>query len=214
VEKLRKGGAPGPDEIPYELLTTAPAAFQDALLECINEILAGGQPPPPGWLGGLVRFLPKPGGDPLEPSSYRPVCLLNTCYKVLSAIVNDRLYRLCERHGLLDPSQEGFRRLRCTQRQVQSLHWVIEDAARQGAPLYIAYLDFENAFNSIDHEALFRWLEELQVPDVDLIRSLYTRAHYEADLPYGRSAPVFLLRGTKQGDILSPLLFNLSSTRS
>jgi hypothetical protein len=61
----------------------------------------------------------------------------------------------------------------------------------------------------VDHEALFRWLEELQVPDVDLIRSLYTRAHYEADLPYGRSAPVYMLRGTKQGDILSPLLFNL-----
>jgi hypothetical protein len=28
-------------------------------------------------------------------------------------------------------------------------------------------------------------------------------------LPYGRSAPVYLLRGTKQGDLLSPLLFNL-----
>jgi hypothetical protein len=135
--------------------------------------------------------------------------LLNTTYKVLAAIVNDRLYRLCERHGLLDPSQEGFRRLRCTQRQVQSLHWVIEDAARREVPLYIAYLDFANAFNSIDHEALFRWLEELQVPDVDLIRALYTRAHYAADLPYGRSPPVYLLRGTKQGDILSPLLFNL-----
>ena len=137
------------------------------------------------------------------------MCLLNTTYKVLSAIVNDRLYRLCERHGLLDPSQEGFRRLRCTQRQVQSLHWVIEEAARKGALLYVAYLDFENAFNSIDHEALFRWLEELQVPDVDLLRALYSSAHYEADLPYGRSAPVYLLRGTKQGDILSPLLFNL-----
>jgi hypothetical protein len=44
---------------------------------------------------------------------------------------------------------------------------------------------------SIDHEALFRWLEEMQVPDLDLRRALY-----EADLPYGRPAPVYLLRGT------------------
>jgi len=212
VEKLRKGGAPGPDEVPYELLTAAPEALKSALLECINAVLENGRAPPPDWLGGLVRFLPKPAGDPMDPGSYRPVCLLNTCYKVLSSIVNDRLYRLCEQHGLLDPSQEGFRRLRCTQRQVQALHWVIEEAARKGAPLYVAYLDFENAFNSVDHEALFRWLEEMQVPDVDLIRSLYNWAHYEADLPYGRSAPVYLLRGTKQGDILSSLLFNLVFT--
>lgn len=85
-------------------------------------------------------------------------------YKILSAIINDRLYRLCERHGLLDPSQEGFRRLRSTQQQVQAIHWEIEEAARKGAarkgdPLYVAYLDFENVFNSTDHEALFRWLE-------------------------------------------------------
>jgi hypothetical protein len=95
VDQLRRGKAPGPDEIPYELLATAPEAFKDTLLECLNEVLAGGRPPPPDWLGGLVRFLHKPGGDLLEPSSYRPVCLLNTTYKVLSAIVNYRLYLLC-----------------------------------------------------------------------------------------------------------------------
>ena len=209
LSQLRKGGAPGPDEIPYELLATAPEAVKSALLECLNAILVDGRQPPPDWLGGLVRFLPKPGGDPLEPGSYRPVCLLNTTYKVLTAIVNDRLYRMCETYGLLDPSQEGFRRLRCTQRQVQSLHWIIEEASRKESTLYIAYIDFENAFNSVDHEALFRWLDELRVPDLDLLRALYNNAHYEADLPYGRSAPVYMLRGTKQGDILSPTLFNL-----
>ncbi len=46
---------------------------------------------------------------------YSPVCLLDTVYKVLSAIITDRLYRLAERHGLLDPSQEGFCRLHSTQ---------------------------------------------------------------------------------------------------
>ena len=206
---LRNGRAPGPDEVPYELLKLAPEKLKHSLHECINAILVDGNAPPAEWLGGLVRFLLKPGGDLLDPSAYRPVCLLPTVYKILSAIIKDRLYRLCEQHGLLESSQEGFRKLRCTQRQVQSLHWAIEEAAEKGTPLYIAYLDFENAFNSVDHEAVWRWLTELNIPDVDLIRSLYEGAHYEADLPYGRSAPVYLSRGTKQGDILSPLLFGL-----
>ena len=90
----------------------------------MNAILANGQSQPIELLGGLVRFLHKPGGDPLEPSSYCPKCLFNTTYKVLSraAIVNDRLYCLCKRDGFLNSSQEGFQSLRCTRRQVQSLH--------------------------------------------------------------------------------------------
>ncbi len=78
---------------------------------------------------------------------YRPLCLLDTVYKVLSAIITDRLYRLAERHGLLDPSQEGFRRLHSTQLQVQSLHWVIQDEAGRGGTFFCCYLDFANAFN-------------------------------------------------------------------
>ncbi len=65
-----------------------------------------------------------------------------------------------------------------------------------------APLDFAspNAFNSVDHAALWRWLRELNVPDIDLLQSLYSGAYYQADLPYGRSADVVLSRGQKQGD--------------
>jgi len=159
-------------------------------------------------MGGLICFLLKKDAV-LDIPGYRPVCLLDTVYKVLSSIITDRLYRLTERHGLLDSSQEGFRRLHSTQRQVQSLHWAIQDAAERRELLFCCYLDFENAFNSVDHEALWRWLKELNVPDIDLLQSLYSGAYFQADLPYGRSAQVVLSRGQKQGDKSSPLLFGL-----
>jgi hypothetical protein len=95
------------------------------------------------------------------------------------------------------------------QRQVQSLHWVIQEAAEPREWLFCCYLDFANAFNSVDHEALLRWLEELNIPDIDLLRSLYSGAYYQADLPNGRSAKVVLSRGQKQGNKSSPLLFRL-----
>jgi hypothetical protein len=110
---------------------------------CINLILKGQAAVPTSWLGGLVRFLHK-GGDSLEARNYRPVCLQDTGYKILAAIVNDSLSRLCERYCLLDPSQEGFRRLSSTQRPIQSLHWAIEDAAARREPIYIVYIDFKS----------------------------------------------------------------------
>ena len=89
----------------------------------------------------------------------------------------------------------------------QSLQWAIEEAKSRGETLVVAYLDFENAFNSTDHEALWAWLERIGVPDVDLLKSLYEEAHYRAELPYGTTANIPLTRGKKQGDLISPLLF-------
>ena len=70
------------------------------------------------------------------------------------------------------------------------LHWAIQDSAERRETLFCCYLDFENAFNSPDHAALWRWLQELNVPDIDLLQSLYSGAYYQADLPYGRSAEI------------------------
>ena len=135
-------------EIPYNIWKRALEAVKECLRECINEILAQKAGLLQSWLGRLVQFLFKKG-DPLAISCHGPVCLLDTAHKILSALIMDQLTRRCERHWLQDPSQEGFRcfrRLRSTQRQVQSLHWVIDDVAEKKGKLYLTYMEFDTAF--------------------------------------------------------------------
>ncbi len=97
------------------------------------------------------------------------------------------------------------------QLQVQSLHWVIQEAAERGRTLFCCVLDFANTFNSVDHAALWRWLGELNVLDIDLLQSLYSEAYYQADSEplYGKSEEVVLSWGQKQGDKSSLLLLGL-----
>ncbi len=49
---------------------------------------------------------------------------------------------------------------------MQPLPWAFEQAEDQKRQLWVVYLDFANVFNSVDHEALWRWLQELNVPDL------------------------------------------------
>ena len=71
--------------------------MKQVIRACINSILTGEAPPPRSWMGGLICFLLKKDSL-LDITGYMPVCLLDTVYKCLSAIITDRLYRLAERH--------------------------------------------------------------------------------------------------------------------
>jgi hypothetical protein len=77
--------------------------------------------------------------------------------------------------------------------------------------MLVAYLDFKNAFNSMDVQACLKILREYNLPDVDLLEQLYSEAYYEVRTTDGRlTSRIPLTRGTKQGDPLSPIIFNLT----
>ena len=208
IAQLARGKAPGDDGVPYEFLKDGPDELLTSVLDAVNALLTRTARMPQDWKGGSIRLLFKKG-DPSLCKNYRPVVLLRACYKIYTSILTDRLYNIAERHKLLHASQEGFRRHRSCGRQAQSLFWAYQEARRRRESLVVTFLDFANAFNSVDHAALWKWLKTLGVPDVDLLEDIYTNSYYQAETPHGTTARIFLTRGTKQGDGLSPLLFSL-----
>ncbi len=90
VGRLPNNRAYGPS-LPYEFLRHAPSRMKEVVRTCINLVLTGEAPPPRSWLGGLIRFLLKKE-DVLDTAGYSPICLLDTVYKCLSAMITDRLY--------------------------------------------------------------------------------------------------------------------------
>ena len=209
LDRLPLGRQPGVDACPYEYFKYGPPEVRQVLLAVLNDALRTGSIPDE-WKGGCIRFLAK-RFPALRMTDWRPVCLLPTAMKILSIILNDRLSRILEEYGILEPEQEGARKERNVQRAVFYLQSLVNDARQRRQQQVVLWLDFSNAFNSVSHRVLFDILAAYGLPaqDVNLLRKLYEGLWYTVSNSFGTSAVCPLQRGVKQGDVTSPVLFNL-----
>ena len=84
------------------------------------------------WSKALIIPILKPGKDPLNPKSYRPISLLSCLYKILDTIINNRLIWFLEKNSLLDKCQSGGRKNRNTMDHVCTITTEIQEAFALG----------------------------------------------------------------------------------
>lgn len=144
-------------------------------MDLINLVLASDFQLPKETLMGKVIILHKKG-DPSLLVNYRPIALLNSTYQLINLILAGRLQDLAERHGVLESSQFGFRRLHRVTDSVQKQQLLLKFAKMGDGKLIRIDLDYANAFNSAGHACLWAILEKFGVPDIDLLKSFYDLA--------------------------------------
>ena len=91
-----------------------------------------------------------------------------------------------------------------------SAYRIIEKAREFQKNIYLCFIDYAKAFNRVDHNKLWKILNEMGIPDhlTCLLRNLY--AGQEATVRTGHGTTDWFQIGTeaRQGCILSPCLFN------
>ena len=106
--------------------------------------------------------------------------------------------------------QAGLRKGRGTKDQIANSCWIIEKAKEFQKNIYFCFTDYAKAFGCVDHNKLWKILQEMGIPDhlTCLLRNLY--AGQEATVRTGhRTQTGSSLKGVHQGCILLPCLFNL-----
>ena len=112
LHRMRHKKAPGPDGIPVELWKLAPRHFRLSLLAHYNQIFALATAPP-DWGPAIVIMIYKgKKKDPKSPSSYRPISLVNTVYKIYAALLHNRIKEAIDHR--ISPYQFGIRAGRST----------------------------------------------------------------------------------------------------
>ena len=71
--------------------------------------------------------------------------------------------------------QAGFRKGKGTRDQIANILWIIKKAREFQKNSYFCFIDYANAFDSVDHNKLLKFLEEMGIPDhlTCLLRNLY-----------------------------------------
>ena len=107
--------------------------------------------------------------------------------------------------------QAAFRKGRGTRDQIVNICWTTKKAREFQKNIYFCFIDYAKAFDCVDHNKLWKILQEMGIPEqlTCLLRNLY--AGQEATVRTGhRMTDWFQIgKGVHQGCILSPCLFNL-----
>ena len=61
--------------------------------------------------------------------------------------------------------QSGFRKGRGTRDQITNIHWIIQKAREFQKNIYLCFIDYAEAFDWVDHNKLWKILQEMGIPD-------------------------------------------------
>ena len=77
--------------------------------------------------------------------------------------------------------------------------------------IYFCFIDYAKAFDCVDHNKLWKILQERGIPDclTCLLRNLYAGQETTVRIGHGTMDWFQIGKGVRQGCILSPCLFNL-----
>ena len=105
---------------------------------------------------------------PKEKQCQRVLKLLHNASKVMLKILQARLQQYVNHEA-------RFRKGRGTRNQTVNIRWIIKKAREFQKNICFCFIDYEKAFDCVDHNKLWKILKEMGIPDhlACLLRSLY-----------------------------------------
>ena len=182
IKKLKRMKAAGPDTIPIEFFKELDTDNLEIIRTMINEWWNGVEIPEEVTQANVILLYKK--GDKNNLANYRPISLLNSIYKILTAILQKRISTVLEKY--LQRTQYGFRQKRGTAQAIHYIRRVIEkgESTRTNTKTLLVLLDWEKAFDKVIHKELFNAMSRMNIPDkiINIIKQLYKKPIFRVEM--------------------------------
>jgi len=109
----------------------------------------------------------------------------------------------------LADEQAGFWKDGSMIQQILALRLIVEKAKRKGRKIYHCFMDFQKAFDSMSHKAIWAILQSYRVGTrlIDLLKNINENAQAAVRVNNELGEWVNVRKGTRQGDPVSPYVF-------
>ena len=143
-----------------------------------------------------------------ECSNYHTIAFISHTSKVMLKILQARLQQYM--NSELPVVQDGLRKGRGTRDEITNIRWINKKAREFQKNIYFCFIYYAKAYDCVDHNNLWKILQEMGIPDLltCLLRNLYADHEATVRIRHGAMDWFQTGEGVLQGCILSPCLFN------
>ena len=214
----QNGSAPGLDGIQFVVIRGYWSLFRPLLRRTANSILTTGNLPR-AFRAVLITLIPKRAalGPTCDVLTLRPILLINCCLRVICKAANSRLQKHADQ--LIGQFQRGFMNRRRMDQNIMEARTLLELISKHlgQSPLShpdaaLLMADFTKAFDRISHTYLSAVLSKMGIgPNMRRFLMAITSkqvGRIQLNRFIGASFP--LGSGVRQGNPVSPLLFNIA----
>ena len=211
TESMQRGSpdtAPGVDGLPRSFYIKFWDLFCEPLTVLARSVQAGEQLPQE-FNEGVVALLPKTEAEAPQVGHFRPITLLNLDYKILAGVIATRIKVTLP--SLVHETQTGFVPARQIFENISFNRDLIDWSKHSNKKAYLAFLDFEKAFDRVDWRFRDAVLQRMGFPIslIGMINSLYHNASVRLNINGKLSPMIRQGRGVRQGCPMSPFIFAL-----
>ena len=207
--KKIKSKATGPSNISKTMLEHTPLTTGIHITRLYNATLATGYFPQ-ALKNAHMFLIPKPGKNTTDPSSYRPIALLDLLAKIFEKIISFRLRQHLEDTHQFNPNQYGFRPNKSTEQIIFTSLYFLDTYNRKRRFTASASLDVAKAFDKVWHEGLTYKLHNyynLPLTTKKLLTNFIINRKYNILHKNSISTQFTSQSGVPQGSALSPTLY-------
>uniref|UniRef100_UPI003AF6F7D4 RNA-directed DNA polymerase n=1 Tax=Thiolapillus sp. TaxID=2017437 RepID=UPI003AF6F7D4 len=174
LSSLKSRKASGHDNVTAEMLKASDNIAVTFFTKLFNKFFSEGRYPEQWTRSVIVPLFKK--GDKDIPNNYRGISLLSVASKCYTTVLRNRLTKWMDDHEKVVEAQAGFRKGYSTIDHIYTLSAVIEKyLSRKGGKLYVAFIDLQKAFDSVNRTSLFLSLVKagLSGPFLNAIKAMY-----------------------------------------
>ena len=207
VKQMKREKAIGEDGVAVEMVEALSGWGSYVVMHLANNIYETGQIPTPMKLSTFITIPKKPGA--MECSKHRTISIMSQLGKIVLRVILNRVRNKVRPE--VSEEQYGFVKGKGTTNAIFLLRMICERAIEMQRDVFLCFIDYQKAFDTVRHEELMRMLAGLEIDskDIRVIKNLYY--HQKAAVRVGDELTevVDIKRGVRQGCVMSPDLFNL-----